>query len=192
MKLAFAAGLVLSLSALAAVAQNTARQPGPSIIFSTIAPRAPGQLPAHTMTMNAVAFPSGCPVSLHAGHLADGSMVRTDGAHPRGLGQWLSLSLTSPDQKQIANATLTVWGMTPKSRLSLASGSGAADAEQTFHVPFTQGQKSAVARLWVPGMSAVQRIDVQSVEYSDGSMWRVASNANCQVSPDPFMLVTSR
>jgi hypothetical protein len=200
MKLGPVAWLVIPLSTLAGIAQTTNQQQGPAASFGIAGMEgpAPSQQNNHLMiTVLRVEQQdlNGCPVSLHAGHLADGSMVQASGAHPSGLGQWLSLSFGGLDQKQIASATLTVHGLTAKPRMSqaLTADNGRADVVRTFHVPFAAGpQKSAVTKLWVSGMSVVERIDVQSVEYSDGSTWKVAEGGSCHVVPDPFMLIMNR
>ena len=136
-----------------------------------------------------------CPVVLHAGHIADGRMVKTDGVRPKGIGQWLSLSLMSLNQKEIQSATLSVRGVIPKGHVTDAGDSKGAlgDAVRTFHLTFMPGpNETSVANLWVPGMSAVERIDLLAVIYGDGSTWRVAAGQSCHAAPDPFMLITSR
>jgi len=136
-----------------------------------------------------------CPVLMEAKHLSDGSLVKTDNAHPKGMGQWLSLSLTTPNQKQIESAILAIRGITPKGHVAeaLAAGRGSPDAVWSFHISFVAGPHGAsVADLWVPRMSAVERIDLLAVEWSDGSKWKVADGQICHVAPDPFMLVTNR
>jgi hypothetical protein len=195
MKSAFAALLAVSLGSITLAAQSTNRPTQPSTSFGAAGMEGVGQQSAQPTTLKATPFSATCPVSLHAGHLADGSLVRTDNAHPRGVGQWLSLSFTGRDEKQITRARLTVRGLTPKGHMTQARsvGTGSVDAVQTFNVEFSPGPQSiAVANLWVPGMSAVQRIDVQSVDYHDGSTWKLADGQSCSVRPDPLMLVTSR
>lgn len=138
---------------------------------------------------------SACPVSLRAGHLADGSFVKTDGAHPKGIGQWLSLSLSVPDRKSIVRATLVVRGLTPRAHVSqaLSADGPSPHAVRTFHVSFSPGpNQSSLADLWVSGMSAVERIDLLNVDYGDGSTWKVADGQSCRVEPDMKMLITSR
>jgi hypothetical protein len=195
MKLGYAVLLMVSLSACTVAAQDP-QQKGPATSYGIAGMEGMGQQNSHMITVLHAEkeYLDGCPVSLHAGHLADGSMVQTNGGHPKGIGQWLSLSLTS-NEKQVATATVTIRGMTPKPRMSQAvtADNGMSDAVRTFHVEFEAGpQKSAVANLWVPGMSAVERIELQSMEYSDGSTWKLAEGASCHVAPDPFMLVTKR
>ncbi len=136
-----------------------------------------------------------CPVSLRAGHLADGSFVKTEAAHPKGIGQWLSLSLSAPDRKSIVRATLVVRGLTPRAHVSqaLSADGPSPHAVRTFHVSFSPGpNQSSLANLWVPEMSAVERIDLLNVDYSDGSTWKVAEGQSCRVEPDMKMLITCR
>jgi len=136
-----------------------------------------------------------CPVSMRAQHLSDGGIVRTRAAHPSGIGQWLHLSLISPDSRQIAKATLRVRGFSPKARVT-QTGPGADpafDAMQTLTVTFVAGtDRSAAADFWVPGMSAVGRIELESLTYSDGSTWQTGDAMSCHIAPDPLMLITSR
>jgi hypothetical protein len=137
-----------------------------------------------------------CPVSMRAQHLSDGSMVKTSRpVHPAGIGQRLHLTLTNPDAKQIARAEVTIHGVTPKGRVMQASTAqeNSADATRNMSVSFSAGPHgSASADLWAPGVSAVQSIELDSVTYSDGSIWKVADGVACRITPDPFMLITSR
>lgn len=138
---------------------------------------------------------STCPVSLRAGHLADGSFVKTDAAHPKGIGQWLSLSFANTDAKRIVSATLVVHGLTPQAHVSqaLSADGPTPHSVRTFHVSFSPGpNQSSLANLWVPGMSAVERIDLLNVDYNDGSTWTVADGQSCRVAPEMKMLITSR
>jgi hypothetical protein len=133
-----------------------------------------------------------CPVSMRAQHLPDGTLVKTRAPHPSGVGQWLHLSLTSRDSRQIAKATMRVRGFSPKARVT-QTGSGASfDAMRVVTVPFVAGaDRSASADFWVPGMSAVGRIDLEALAYSDGTTWKSGDAMNCRVTPDPEMLITS-
>jgi hypothetical protein len=195
MKCAFLALLAVAMSSVLLSAQGTSQQSGKTATFGVGGMLGLDQQLAQPTVLNAISSSSMCPVSLHAGHLSDGNMVRTGTAHPKGIGQWLSLSLTGPDEKQVARARLTVQGLTPKGHVSQTRSVGTAslNAEQTFNVAFSSGPQSvAIANLWVPDMSAVERIDVQSIQYSDGSTWKLADGQTCQVKPDLFMLVASQ
>lgn len=136
-----------------------------------------------------------CPVSMRAQHLSDGSLIETSNGHPSEIGQRLHLSLASRDSKQIARATLRVRGFSPKARVTETrfGGDQAYDATQTLTVVFapTTG-RSAAADFRVPDMTAVGSIDVEALEYSDGSTWEAGAASSCRVIPDPEMLITSR
>jgi hypothetical protein len=138
---------------------------------------------------------SSCPVSMRAQHLSDGGIVKTRVDHPSGIGQWLHLSLIGRDSRQIARATLRVRGFSPKGRVT-QTGPGvdpAFDAMQTLTVSFASGtDRIATADFRVAGMTAVGRIDLESLEYNDGSTWKIGDASSCRVAPDPKMLVTSR
>jgi hypothetical protein len=138
---------------------------------------------------------SSCPVSMRAQHLSDGSLVKTRDSHSSGIGQWLHLSLVSRDSRQIARATLRVRGFSPKARVTQTGPGGdqGFDAVRTLTVAFeTAADRSASADFRVPGMTAVGRIDVESLEYSDGSTWKAGGASNCRVTPDTEMLITRR
>ncbi|HKN21447.1 MAG TPA: hypothetical protein VJX73_08520 [Terracidiphilus sp.] len=137
---------------------------------------------------------SSCPVSMRAQHLPDGNLVKTRDSHPSGIGQWLHLSLVSRDSKQIAKATLRVRGFSAKARVTQTGPGGdqAFDAIRTLTVALTAAaNRSASVDFRVPGMTAVGRIDLESLEYSDGSTWKNGGASSCRVVPDPEMLITS-
>jgi len=163
--------------------------------METVSAQGPNQL-THTIAANRPADSDSCPVFMHAEHRADGSMVKTaHGANPKGIGQRLFLSLTSKDERQIVNATLIVHGLTPEPHVTrtLSAGRGPSEAVRTLAVLFSPGpQKTSVADIWVLGMSAVERIDLQSAVLSDGLTWRTSGDLSCRVKPDPFMLITNR
>jgi hypothetical protein len=195
MKTAFAALFAICFGGAALAAQGAGQQPGAHSSFGVagIEGMTAADQMAH-LILPAHAAES-CPVSMHAGHLADGSLVRTTSAYPHGIGQWLSFSLTGIDGKQIREAKIAVHGIRPNAHvteaLSTADSFGA--AVQTLNVKFSSGpHQTALAKLWVPGMSAVERIDLLSMNYDDGSSWKLAEGASCHVTPDPLMLITRR
>lgn len=139
---------------------------------------------------------SSCPVSMRAQHLSDGSLMKTGKtAHPAGLGQRLHLTLKNPDAKQIAGASVTIRGMTPRGRVmqTLSTAGDSSDATRQMSVSFsTESDGSATADLWVSGITAVQSVELDSVAYSDGSTWKVAAGDACRITPDPLMLISGR
>jgi hypothetical protein len=185
--------LVIPMSAVILPAQSPVQQGGAGIVGMET--RGTDQQSTRVTVIHGPVFANQCPVTLHAGHLADGSFVKTAGAHARGIGQWLSLSLASPEAKMIAKATLVVRGVTPKGHVTQAVSADGVPAHvvRTFHVSFSPGPgQTSRADLWVPGMSAVERIDLLEADYDDGVAWKAADGQSCRVTPDMKMLISSR
>jgi hypothetical protein len=132
---------------------------------------------------------------MRAQHAADGDLLAVNSSHPKGIGQSLHLTVTSPDSRQIASATVTVRGLSPKGRVTqaLASQDEPSDAEKTMDIRFAaEPGKNAAADVWVPGMSAIKAIDMQSVTFTDGSTWKLPAERACRTFPDPVMLISGR
>jgi hypothetical protein len=143
---------------------------------------------------------TGCPVALRAQHLADGSIVKTrDSAlhngHPAGIGQWMHLTLANSQEKRATAAVITVHGMSGRGHLTGAQAAGgmASDIARDLSVQFKATSENEVtADVWVPGMTAVQQIDVRSLAYANGETWQISGSGACHVTPDPLMLVDGR
>ena len=141
----------------------------------------------------------GCPVSLRAQHGADGNMLNVDKSRPKGLAQLLHLTLTNRDSRQIAQASMRIHGLSGKGRITQAasaqnnSDQDNSDKIETLTVRLSPGQDKAVSGdLWVPGMTAVLSIDLNSVTYADGSTRSFSRRDLCRVTPDPLMLIAGR
>ena len=136
-----------------------------------------------------------CPISMRAQHAADGDILEVNSNHPKGIGQSLHLTVTSPDSRQIATAALIVRGLVPKGRVTqtLAAQDNTFDAEKTMDIKFSaEPGKDASGDIWVPGLSAVMTIDLQSVTFTDGSTWKLPAEKTCRTFPDPVMLISGR
>lgn len=186
MKLAAFIASVMVIAPLAVAAQTGAQSYG----VAGMEPVGPnGQT-----SLRAERLPNACPVGMRASHLSDGNVIKTDAAHPKGLGQRLRLTLTSPDSRSITSATVNVRGWTAKGRMERADkAKDAALPVRTLQVPFTAGvDRMATADVWVPGITAVSSVELLSVAYGDGTTWTPAQGKTCQVKPDPLMLISDR
>ena len=136
----------------------------------------------------------GCPVSLRAQHGADGNILKVDRSRPAGLAQLLHLVLTSPDSRQIVRGSLTVRGMSGKARMTQTKGSpDQGDVVRNLEVRFTpQGGRNVAGDAWAPGMSAVLTVELRSVTFADGAVWRFAGQDGCRVEPDGLMLIAGK
>ncbi len=183
MRFSSIAAIALALASLPLVAQNQSEAS-----FGVASIQGLSAIPSQ------VNRPSACPVDMRAQHLAYGDMVKTGDAAPapKGPGQRLQLTLGSAAARQIVRATMTVHGLSPKSRVWRATPAQGAssDTVRTLTVPFSRGASGiATAEIWLPGFSAVEAIDLKSVVYTDGSTWSLADGATCRIAPDPFMLI---
>jgi hypothetical protein len=151
-----------------------------------------------TTTVTAAPTPAGCPVSLRAQHMADGELVQVRSSHPAGIGQWLHLTLANHRDSEIVKATVTIHGLSNKARITQSGVSyglsdDSSDVVRTLTVQFSAASPGSVAGdVRVPGMTAVQRIDLDSVAYADGMVQSFAGRQVCHVTPDGFMLVAGR
>jgi hypothetical protein len=131
-----------------------------------------------------------CPAILRAQHLADGSMIRTARTHPKGIGQWLHITMYAP---QGAIAKLAVHGFSNKARVTETNLGSSPDAVRTVTVYLAPTQnRQAEGAFWAPELTAVTSIDLVSLSYDDGSSWNAQDGHTCRVTPDPLMLISGR
>lgn len=155
----------------------------------------PNQHQTKTIIVQLPTVTSSCPVSLRAQQAAGGENLAVNSARPKGIAQGLHLILTSPDSRQISAAQVTVHGLTAKPRLTqtLSNQPGSSDAAKTLDVRFSAGPgKDVSADLWVPGLTSIQEIELNSVTYTDGSAWRLAAGNACRTVPERLMLIGNR
>jgi hypothetical protein len=132
---------------------------------------------------------------MHVRQAASGDALAVNNGRPKGIAQGFHLILTTSDSRQITGARITVSGLTAKSRVTetLSSQDDSADAAKTLDVTFSAGPgKEASADLWAPGLTAVRTIDLDSVTYADGSIWKLAAGHVCRTVPDPIMQIGTR
>jgi hypothetical protein len=144
---------------------------------------------------------SGCPVSLRAEQISSANMMqarKTQQDQPQQSGQRLHLTLESRDSRQITAATVEVHGFTPPPSPMNAlnavfqRGPGSGLASRTIQIAFAPQASAAVgADILVPGVSAIQTIDLVSLAYADGAGWKPAGGQSCQITPDPLMLISA-
>ena len=132
MKLVCLVSLVLLLSAGTLAAQQGNRmteERGLPGFRAALTGSRPARVPKTKTTVCQAQDPH-CPIAMRAQHVADGEMVKTGSAQPRGIGQWLRLTLIAPDSRRIVKATLTIRGLSPKGRAmqALRNGNNSSDA----------------------------------------------------------------
>jgi hypothetical protein len=182
--------LALLVVPTALTAQTTNRQPTPAFIVLSN-----DQHQTQTIIVQLPPPNSVCPVFVHAQQASGAGRMEVDNARPLGLAQLLHLTLINPDSSRVTGATVTVRGLTPKTRttLTLTTQSDASNAARTLDITFPAGpEKDVSSDLWVPGLSAVYSINLVSVTYADGSAWKLATGKTCLTPIDGVMLISGR
>ena len=155
-----------------------------------------------------MALPESCPVNLQAKQAGMTDMVKVKDGEKRpedmapGPRQRIYLiigkdGVTAADKVgpvKVASATVTVRGLSARSRMNdaLHDGSAASDIRRILYVKFAEAENgTAFADLILPGFTAVNSVKLESITFADGST-HVPGRAACKVVPDPIMLVADR
>jgi hypothetical protein len=137
-----------------------------------------------------------CPVAMSARQVGLGNIVAAKASQPvpSGPAQHLHLSLSSRKGNTIVAAQITVHGLNGKPMMLEVESSAAnsVDASRRMSVSFDDATPSeSGADLIAPNFTAVRFIELDSLTYADGSIWKSNSGA-CRVEPDSLMLVSAR
>lgn len=137
-----------------------------------------------------------CPVQMHA--LQGGSSGLTavrDGQPSNVPGQRIHLVLSGGQARQTTAAHVTVRGLSGRNRTvqTPATSGVVPDRIRTLDAKFSPESATEVAAdLVLPGFTAVLSIQLDSITYTDGSVWMVSGKRACRVAPDPLVLVSGR
>lgn len=182
----FGAFLVVLLCSVAGSAQNLTPpkldQPSPSKAFLY-----PGQSPYFSG--------ANCPVGLRAQRQGLGNMVIVDGPNRYAASPRVRLMFDNWQASEIVAMTLTVHGYDAKARISPVGRDAEGSSELTKTVDLklsVDGGKKASTDLILRPLATVSRVDLESVEYADGTRWSASAGKMCHVVPDLFMLVGSK
>ena len=137
-----------------------------------------------------------CPVSLHALQGSGSGLLAVRNAKPvDGPVQRIHLILGGPAASRVVGAKVLVRGLSGKSEVVPAKGATdvRSDLTKTLDIRFaSDADGNVAATLVLPGFTSVSFIQLDSIDYADGTTWRVAGERACHVTPDPMMLVTER
>jgi len=151
---------------------------------------APGPTPANDKSL------SSCPVSLRALQGSGGGLLATHSAQPASVPlQHIHLILSTANSSRPVTGQILVRGLSGKSQTIPTQLSNAERFDQTrnLNVSFTvQADDEVAVDLSLPGFTSISSIHLQSIDYADGSTWKIASGQVCRVVPDPLMLVANQ
>jgi hypothetical protein len=173
--------------------QKTTTAPDGSVSWTTHAasPEA-SQEEAQRAAANLLA--SSCPVALRARQAPGGERMEVSGLPIKDPTQRLHLTVTNPQARRIIAVSVTVRGFANKARvIQTMAAQDTSDAAKTMDVKFSsEPGRETSADLAVPGLSAVSVIELNSVTYSDGLIWKLATGSVCRSPIDGFMLIGNR
>lgn len=185
MKSISAVGLVLFFVSLSSLAQ-TGTQPQ----FAS--------QPKSILVLDLQTSASSCPISMRVRQgTGNGLLIVKHGKQSDAPGSHLRLNLAPSNGHpgNIVAATVIVHGFNGKPGVFplVATRDHASEITRTLTVPLTADDDNSFwSELLVPGLTAPNRVDLQSVTYADGSIWRVTALDACRAVPDPFMLVAAQ
>jgi|SRR5215472_4658782 len=139
-----------------------------------------------------------CPLDMNVRQAPGGQMIATDqnGVERKMFAAHLNLFLhdgrADRTSQRMVNATVTVQGWNGKARVLPADSVIGPKGElvKTFAVPLTGGGlPDAFAELSLPGFTAARRVELESITFDDGQVWRFTGASACRAAPDPFMPV---
>ncbi len=156
-------------------------------------------IPAAHAQRPAIAFPlppqpASCPVDLFIQQRSPTETVRTGNQTPELPAQHLQISLKPhPYVGTIDSVDISVRGVGSKRQtlpLALPDRSRPDDLQQTFHLRRTDVDPTLTrSDIRIPGINAVRWIELLSVTYTDGTVWRPATNLPCRTEPNRLLLV---
>jgi hypothetical protein len=132
----------------------------------------------------------GCPVGFSVERRSAAEVVETKEAAEKHRGRSaLEVKLGGKGAAEIVSAEVTVYGHSAKLRV-LPVGA-AADASERFTI---SGAAAAllVREIRMHKVNTVSWVDLDKVEYADGSVWQASANARCKAVPSNFLLVGAR
>lgn len=144
---------------------------------------------------------TGCPVGLRAQReVTLGTVIvkngQDDQSRPKDeITQRLHMTLTNSNPHDIVGIQITVHGFPAKARLvpTVSAQSDASELKKTIALKINVGSnQNASTDLRLRAFTAVRLLDVDSVDYADGSSWHASAQQTCHVEPEGFMLVSSR
>ena len=205
-------GLLIVLSALSSSAQSapapgnsTAIRPGAmnTLCESRWLPNDGKHAKGSSETTCVNVFIPGCPVDMHVRQGMGGAMMAVDENGRKRLVFAPRLRLLLNDLnaaqsgKQIVAATVTVHGSSGKEHIQPADDASDArpdlkssNIKRTLTVDLAEwGEPGVSGDFRLPGFTSTERVDLETITYDDGSIWKLSGGESCHVAPDWLMLI---
>jgi hypothetical protein len=165
-----------------------------SLFLLLAAPLTLAQAPSNTIlrTDNATAN-LGCPVGFIASRQAGLQIISASESHHPGPTLGLHLELDHRDTPDIESVEVTVYGLSPGSRVLPASQPTPDTISKTIELHRATGSNSlAESDLWVKQFGAINWVDLTFITYTDGTTWQATKSFKCRSIPSNLVLVGQR
>lgn len=153
-------------------------------------------------TTTVVIRPAGsCPVSMEAKQGSLAQKVETGQKPPEPQhydpmpqpGQHIHLILAGFGKQRVTSAKVTARGLSAHSRMQELAVRTTPDMRRTMDVTFSADADNTVsADIALPAFTSVISLQLESINYADGSSWKLTNQNACLVRPDPVMLIAGR
>jgi hypothetical protein len=155
-----------------------------------------GQTSPSQFQPSAPASPDSCPVSLRAQRQGQAVTRYARDQQPEPMPtQWLEVTFFNSQARNVVSALLKVHGYGPSARMMPADSAQRESQEIEKNVDMkisVLGQGRASTELTMRHFAAVSRIDIEELEFADGTSWKASETGACSFTPNLFMLVSNR
>jgi hypothetical protein len=138
----------------------------------------------------------GCPINLQAQSMGEVKIVIVDGTQRYAVpSPRIHLMFTNRQAQGIVAMSVTIHGYDATPRM-MPAGFGSTDSpaikkivDLTLDVA---SGKNAETDVLLRSFASISRVDLESVEYADGTSWKASELQSCKIVPNRLMLISSR
>ncbi|QNI38090.1 hypothetical protein [Edaphobacter albus] len=133
-----------------------------------------------------------CPVGLFAQHRGAGSIVQIKD-RPATATLPLELQWDNHRAKDIVGASLLVRGYDASTRILPAGSTNTPQMKKVFDLKLNlSGNGKTTIDFVARSFATVSSIELQSIEYADGSKWNISKGESCRIAPNNLVLIGQR
>lgn len=131
----------------------------------------------------------GCPVNFSA-RRTGGLIVQYANRSPRPISQGLHLTFTR-HAAQLAKIVVTVHGMPAHGGVMPVHSNSSSDIAETFTLENHAGAGIESSEIRLHRMGPARSVELNQIEFADGSVWQKSKDSTCVAVPSPFLLVAA-
>jgi hypothetical protein len=139
--------------------------------------------------------PDSCPVSLRARRQGSVRMHYAGEQQERTPAQRLDVTFHNSQERNVTSMGLVVHGYDGSLQMMPADGARRNSHSLSKRIDLNIsviGGRNSNTELTMRQFGTVSRIDVESIEFADGTSWKSSEPGACSFAPDLYMLVSSR